>query len=151
MKATNNFINEISISYSKKLFTTNTIKSSTDANSIAQEIYVNTQSQIELKEYFFMIMLNRGNNVIGYLKLSEGGITGTLVDSRLAFAAALKGLATGIILVHNHPSGSLNPSEPDIKLTNKFKKIGELLDIAILDHLIITNTSYYSFADSGML
>jgi DNA repair protein RadC len=118
---------------------------------LIKEIYSNTQSEIELKEYFFMILLNRANKVIGYYKLSEGGISGTVVDLRLAFGTALKGLASGIIITHNHPSGNLSPSEEDKRLTKKFVEAGKLLDIAVLDHLIVTNNGYYSFADEGII
>jgi len=150
MKKTDNFLNEIHIQYNKKLFSSTCIKTSSDVHLVAKEIFSNTDSQIELKEYFFVILLNRTNNVIGYTKLSEGGITSTIVDSRIAFATALKGLATGLILIHNHPSGNLKPSGEDIQLTNRFRKIGELLDISILDHLILTSVDYYSFADNGL-
>jgi len=83
--------------------------------------------------------------------MSKGGITGTLVDSRLIFKQALELSATGLILCHNHPSGTLKPSASDISLTNKIKKGGDVLDIKVLDHLIITEKEYYSFADEGIL
>jgi len=150
MKAVNNYLNEITIQYSKKSFGNTSVKTSSDAEIMSREIYSITESQIEVKEYFFILLLNRANEVLGYVKLSEGGICGTFVDTRLAFASVLKGLATGIILLHNHPSGNANPSETDIQLTRKFRSIGELLDIAILDHIILTATGYYSFADNGM-
>ena len=83
--------------------------------------------------------------------MSKGGITGTLVDTRLVFKRAIELTATSIILCHNHPSGTLKPSASDISLTKKIKKGGEVLDIKILDHIIITEGSYYSFADEGVL
>lgn len=150
MKAATNYLNEITIQYEKKLFGNFAVKTSKDAEIIAREIYAITGSKIEVKEYFFILLINRAHGVLGFVKLSEGGICGTLVDTRLAFASALKGLATGIILLHNHPSGNVNPSETDIQLTRKFRKIGELHDIAILDHIIITATGYYSFEDNGV-
>jgi len=85
-------------------------------------------------------------------EMSSGGITGTLVDVRILFAVALKSLSTGIILAHNHPSGTLNPSQSDKNLTTKIKHASELLDIKLLDHLIITpNREYYSFTDEGII
>lgn len=102
-------------------------------------------------EEFYIIYLNNSNKVIDYLPLSKGGITGTLVDVRLAFKQALELGATAIILTHNHPSGNLNPSSADKQLTQKLKTGGESLDIKILDHVIITEKSYFSFADEGLL
>jgi len=150
METANNYLNEITIQYSKKLFGNTSVKTSTNAEFIAREIYAITESQIEVKEYFFILLLNRANEVLGYVKLSEGGINATLVDTRLAFASALKGLATGIILLHNHPSGNANPSETDIQLTRKFRSLGELHDIMIHDHIILTTAGYYSFTDNGL-
>ncbi len=102
-------------------------------------------------EEFWILYLNNSNKVIQELPLSKGGITGTLVDVRLAFKQALHLGATALILVHNHPSGNLNPSTADKQLTQKFKTAGESLDIKVLDHIIITEHSYFSFADEGLL
>lgn len=102
-------------------------------------------------EEFWILYLNNSNKVIQELPLSKGGITGTLVDIRLAFKQALQLAATSVILVHNHPSGNLNPSSADKQLTQKFKTAGESLDIKVLDHIIITEKSYFSFADEGLL
>lgn len=102
-------------------------------------------------EEFWIIYLNNSNKVIDQLQLSKGGITGTLVDVRLTLKKALELGATSLILVHNHPSGSLNASEADKQLTKKLKTASESLDIKILDHLIVTEKSYFSFADEGIL
>ena len=102
-------------------------------------------------EEFHIIYLNNSNKVINRMQLSKGGITGTLVDVRLALKMALELGATSIILCHNHPSGNLNPSSADKQLTQKLKAAGENLDIKILDHLIVTEKSYFSFADEGLL
>ena len=102
-------------------------------------------------EEFWILYLNNSNKVIQELSLSKGGITGTLVDVRLAFKQALNLVATALILVHNHPSGNLNPSAADKQLTQKFKTAGESLDVKVLDHIIITENSYFSFADEGLL
>ncbi len=151
MKTTNSLLNELSITYTKKLFSNTSITNSKDANLLINEIYQQTASCIEFKEYFFIVLLNRANEVIGYHKLSEGGICSTLVDKRIAFATALKSLAVGILLVHNHPSGNLKPSQQDIQLTKDFCEVGELLEIKIVDHIIISVNGYYSFADNGQL
>ena len=102
-------------------------------------------------EEFHILYLNNSNKVINRTQLSKGGITGTLVDVRLALKMALEHGATSIILCHNHPSGNLNPSSADKQLTQKLKTAGESLDIKILDHLIVTEKSYFSFADEGLL
>ena len=102
-------------------------------------------------EEFWIIYLNNSNKVIDRFQLSKGGITGTLVDVRLALKKALELGATSIILAHNHPSGALHPSNADKQLTQKLKTAGESLDIKILDHLIVTEKSYFSFADEGLL
>lgn len=102
-------------------------------------------------EEFWVLYLNNSNKVIQELPLSKGGITGTLVDVRLAFKQALQLGATAVILVHNHPSGNLQPSTADKQLTQKFKTAGESLDIKVLDHIIITEKSYFSFADEAIL
>jgi DNA repair protein RadC len=102
-------------------------------------------------EEFWVLYLNNSNKVLGKLQLSKGGITGTVVDVRLAFKPALECNATGIILCHNHPSGTLTASDADRQITRKLKLAGENLDIKVLDHLIITEKNYFSFADDGIL
>ena len=102
-------------------------------------------------EEFWIIYLNNSNKVIQKTQLSKGGITGTLVDVRLVLKSALEVGATGLILAHNHPSGTLKPSEADKQLTTKLKNAAESLDIKVLDHLIITEKAYFSFADESLL
>lgn len=102
-------------------------------------------------EEFWIVYLNNSNKVIQKQQLSKGGITGTLVDVRLVLKQALELGATGIILVHNHPSGTLKPSGADKKITQKLKQAGESLDIKVLDHLIVTEKAYFSFADENIL
>src|SRR5688572_24701677 len=102
-------------------------------------------------EEFWILYLNNSNKIIKSAQLSKGGITGTIVDVRLAFKEALQLGAVGIILAHNHPSGTLKPSQADIQLTKKLKMAGESLDIKVLDHLIVTEKAYFSFADENML
>jgi DNA repair protein RadC len=102
-------------------------------------------------EEFWIMYLNRANKIISAQKISQGGITGTVADTRIIFKNALDNFACGIILCHNHPSGNLTPSEEDKSLTKKIKQAGQLLDINTLDHLIISDAGYYSFADEGIL
>ena len=102
-------------------------------------------------EEFWIIYLNNSNKVIEQLQLSKGGITGTLVDVRITLRKALEVGATSIILAHNHPSDTLKPSEADKQLTQKLKTAAQSLDIKVLDHLIVTEKSYFSFADEGVL
>ncbi|MDX4973928.1 JAB domain-containing protein [Myroides odoratimimus] len=125
------------------------IVSSQSAFEIALKAW--DENKIELLEQFKVLMLSNSNAVLGVLEISSGGITGTVVDLRLIFAALLKAKATAFILVHNHPSGKLNPSEADKQITAKIKQASQVLDITLLDHLIITSESYYSFADEGVL
>ncbi|MFV8352441.1 RadC family protein [Flavobacterium sp. XS2P14] len=101
-------------------------------------------------EEFWIIYLNNSNKVISKAQLSKGGITGTLVDVRIVFKTALEMGATGLILCHNHPSGTLIPSDADKQITKKLKLAGDSLEIKVLDHLIVTETSYFSFVDEGI-
>ena len=145
-------VSEIKISYKNRVTSSNLnkIRSSSDAAEILFESWDN--DTIELHESFKIMLLNNSNKVKGIYEISSGGITGTLVDIRIIFAVVLKSLSTAIILVHNHPSGNLKPSEADKRLTSKIKQASVLLDIKLLDHLIITpNQSFFSFADEGIL
>ena len=100
--------------------------------------------------YYPNIKLNDcANRVLGISAISKGGVTGTVVDPKIVYGLALKAVACGIILAHNHPSGNLKPSHADIKLTEKLASAGKIFDLPILDHLIMTGESYYSFADNG--
>lgn len=102
-------------------------------------------------EEFWVIYVNNANRILQTQQLSKGGITGTIVDIRLTMKMAIQLGAIAIILAHNHPSGTLQPSQADIDLTKKLKKAGESLDIKVLDHLIITEKAYFSFADEQLL
>ena len=145
-----NELQEIKVSY-KKNFKGATVRDSQTAFESVLEAYRKDDAQLEMKEYFYVIYLNRANEVIGYYRLSEGGVSGTIVDIRIAFSVALKSIASGIILVHNHPSQNLKPSLPDKRITEKFREAGELLEVRVLDHIIISSTEFYSFADNGLL
>ena len=102
-------------------------------------------------EQFWIVLLNRANKVIRKIVVSAGGVSGTVADPKLIFKHALENLASGIIRVHNHPSGNTKPSEADILLTKKLMDAGALLEIPVLDHIIFTDSEYYSFADEGKL
>jgi DNA repair protein RadC len=102
-------------------------------------------------EEFWVLLLNRSNSIIDRIKISQGGISGTVTDVRIILKQALENMASGIILVHNHPSGNLKPSDSDTTITQKVKDAGKLMDIAVLDHIIISESGYYSFADAGKL
>ena len=104
-----------------------------------------------MHEEFWIVYLNNANKILQKQQLSKGGITGTLVDNRLVLKTALELGAVSLVLAHNHPSGTLKPSQADIQVTEKLKTAATSLDIKILDHLIITEKAYYSFADAGIL
>lgn len=102
-------------------------------------------------ESFYIILLNSSNRLIKTVCVSEGGISGTVVDPKKIFKIALDNFTAGLILSHNHPSGNLNPSESDKKLTQKILEAGQLLDIHIIDHIIISGDGYFSFSDDGIM
>ena len=109
------------------------------------------ENKIEFVEQFKVILLNKAQRVLGIYEMSSGGVDGTVADPRLVFIAALKANACNVVLSHNHPSGNLTPSKADEELTNKIKQAGQLLSIKVLDHIIITNEWYFSFADNGYI
>ncbi len=122
------------------------ITGSKDAYSILKNYLEDLQT-----EEFWAIFLNQSNKVIHTQRLSSGGINQAVVDIRILFKNAMEFLATGVIIAHNHPSGNLKPSSEDLHITKKIKEAGKILDIQLLDHLIITQNHYYSFADEGVL
>ncbi len=116
----------------------------------AADIFQSALSDIKHEE-FWILLLNRANKIIGKHVISKGGVAGTVVDLKILFKIAIENLASSVILCHNHPSGNTKPSEADITLTKKIKESGTLLDISILDHIIIADLSFFSFADEGMM
>lgn len=102
-------------------------------------------------EEFWVIFLNNHNRVLAKKCISKGGLTGTMADTRLIFKEALLLNSTSIVLVHNHPSGNLKPSRPDQLLTKKLKDAGQVMDVPVLDHIIVTDVHYFSFADEGLM
>jgi DNA repair protein RadC len=125
------------------------IISSQDAYDVMKKFW--DENKISFVEQFKIALLNRANTVIGIVEISTGGITGTVADIRLIIAAAIKSNAVGIILAHNHPSGNCKPSQADIDLTKKIAGAAKLFDVQLLDHLIITDESYLSMAEEGLL
>lgn len=147
-----NTVNEINISYSpnKQYLEGCSISSSQDSFNLLYSLF--HQDTIYLREEFIILYLNRGNKVLGYFKAFTGGVSGVICDPKIILAIALKGLASAIILAHNHPSGNRRPSDRDSSLTKKVKLAANEMDIQLLDHLIITpNGDYFSFADEGMI
>jgi DNA repair protein RadC len=106
---------------------------------------------IEYTESFYVILLNRGNKVIGVSKISTGSVSGTIADPKKMFQIALKANASALILCHNHPSGNTRPSQNDTRITRQCVEAGKFLDLPVLDHIIVTRAGYFSFADEGML
>lgn len=125
------------------------IQNSQDAFKFISQIFNN--EILEIREEFLVLFLNRNNMTIAWSKISSGGLSETVVDTRLIFKQALDCLASSIILAHNHPSGNLKPSEQDIAITNKIKKGATLFEMTVLEHLIITSAGYYSFADENKI
>ncbi len=125
------------------------IKTSMDTYNIFMEVW--DMDTFDYQESLWMIFLDRGNFVLGVSQVSIGSCAGTIVDPKSVFGRALLVHASYILLAHNHPSGNLNPSQADIDITRKLTEGGNLLEIKVLDHLILTRKSYYSFADEGMM
>lgn len=139
---------EIKVSYKSKQKNKIKITNSQDVFNVLFPLF--DKETIELQEQFYLLLLNRANNVIGWIKLSTGGTAGTVVDPKIVFALALQTNACGIILSHNHPSGNLQPSQADVNLTKNITNSGRLLEIKLLDHLIVSpDEKFYSFADDG--
>lgn len=109
------------------------------------------RGDIGVYESTFVLLVDRGNNSLGYAKISQGGISGTVVDIRIILKYAIENLATGIFLFHNHPSGNLRPSPQDTNITKKLREAGRWMDIFVLDHIIVTEENYFSFADEGII
>jgi DNA repair protein RadC len=148
-----NYINEIQIKYKRKPLkggvTTDKILNSKTAYLLLKSRWnLNT---LELIEEFKVLLLNNANEPNGIYSAASGGLTSCMLDIRLLFGIILKTATIKIILFHNHPSGTLRPSQADINLTNEIKKVAEIMKIEVIDHIILTIDSYYSFADEGNL
>ena len=142
-------VGEVELTYKSTSRSRSKIYSSEDAYKILLPTY--KEGTICYKEYFKVLFLNQSNQVLGYTLISEGGITDTTVDVRIILQAALLTNSVAVILAHNHPSGSMKPSRQDMEITKQVKDAAQLMRIKVLDHLILTDTGYYSFADEGEL
>ena len=142
-------VSEIQVSYTPNLLVDMSIKNSKKSFELMLNEW--EQDKLQMQEEAKILLLNRNNNVLGIYSLAKGGLTSCVVDVRIILSIALKTLATGIILFHNHPSGNLKPSKADLDITKKLKNSCDLLDISLLDHLIITKDNYFSFADEGLI
>ena len=149
MNLFNQQIAEVKISYSHKVKPSNQIKVITSDTAYKQ--VVNIWPDIDYRESFAVLLLSRANKILGLSWISLGGVSGTVVDAKIIFQIALKTLANSLLILHNHPSGQLIPSQADLNITKKIKDGGKLLDIDVLDHLIISSEGYYSMADEGVM
>lgn len=140
---------EIQVTYKRKGDEEVKITKSKDAYELLLSNW--NKNILQYQEEVKVLLLNRANIVLGIYELSKGGTTGCIVDIKMILSVALKCNAQSIILIHNHPSGNLKPSKADTSITNKLKKASEIVDLVLLDHLIITKESFYSFADNNIL
>lgn len=148
MKEYKSFIPEIRLKKIPSDFKKVKIGHSQDAADFIRKFYFD---DIELFESFFLLLLNRANNTIGYAKISQGGIAGTVVDIKLIAKYTTETLSSAVVLAHNHPSGHVKPSQNDIELTKKIKQALAYFDITVIDHIILGAEVHYSFADESLL
>lgn len=144
-----NIVNEIKLSYSRKGNAERTVSNSYEVSEVFRAHF--DAEQIDYKESFYALYLDQKNKVLGIKKVSECGISSTMVDVRIIMQGALLCNASSIIVCHNHPSGNLKPSTQDIRMTEKIKEAAKVLDFSLLDHIILTSEHYYSFLDEGHL
>lgn len=144
-----NFIPEIEISYRTGGVEKKKISCSRDVFEILSQLF--NVDTLELKEEAIAIFLNRANKTLGWYRISTGGVSGTVMDVRPVLAIAIKSASSGLIIAHNHPSGNMQPSKSDEEITKKFRDAGKLIDCILLDHLIICENNYFSFADNGLI
>jgi len=139
---------EYSLKVTKSDFKTAKIMSSEDSYNYIKQFYFD---DLEIYESFYLCLLNNQNVVEGYVKISQGGTAGTVVDVKIVAKYAIDSLASCVIIAHNHPSGGLEPSEADKAITQKIKTALKIFDITLLDHIILTSEKYFSFADNYLL
>lgn len=138
----------ISLSKSKSDFTKKKITNHQEAVDYIRQFY---SDDIGIYESFFILLLNRANGTIGYAKISQGGIVGTVVDTKIICKYVVESLACGVILCHNHPSGNTKPSEADMRITKQIIEAGKILEFQVLDHIILTEEESYSFNENDLL
>lgn len=141
-------VQEFKVVYTPKKKDKTIITSSVTAHTVIRPFFEHTMAY---KEEAWLLCLNNQNQVVGMHKLSEGGMSSSVIDVRLVFQAALLSHSSKIMLAHNHPSGMLETSTADREITKKVKEAGKLLDIELIDHIILTESNYYSFSDEGLL
>jgi len=141
-------MSEFKLKVEKTYFKKVKITQSSDAYNVIKQFY---NDDIEIYESFFLLLLNRANNTTGYVKISQGGTIGTVVDVKLIAKYAVDSLSCAVILAHNHPSGNKQPSQNDRNMTKKVKEALKLFEIQVLDHIILTSESYFSFGDEGII
>ena len=124
------------------------IQHSSEAAEFIRKFY---GDDLEIFESFFILLLDKGNQTIGYAKISQGGICSTIVDKKILCKYVVDSLASGVILAHNHPSGTLRPSEQDLKITRDLQECIKMFDSVILDHVILTADNYFSFSDNSYM
>lgn len=142
-------VGEVELSYRSK--TSNKIKLETSEQAYRLMLNTYDEGQIEYRESFKVILLNNACKVLGYITISEGGLTEASVDIRLIMQAVLLSNATAMILVHNHPSGNLTPSRQDKELTKHIVDCSKMMNMRVIDHIIISSESYYSFTENGLI
>lgn len=145
----NTQVAELLVSYSPHIVSAQKISNSRESYSLITNYW--NLDIIEMLEEVKVILLNKANKVLGIFDLSKGGICSSIIDVKIVLSIALKTLASGIIIVHNHPSGNLAPSKADIDITQKLKSACKIIELVLLDHLIISKEDYFSFADDGLL
>lgn len=148
MKKNKNTISEYSLKYTKTDIQKTKITTSESASNVIRKFYFD---DINIYESFFILLLNKANNTTGFAKISQGGTAGTVVDIKIIAKYAVESLSSSVIICHNHPSGNKQPSDADLNITRRIKDALLLLDIKLIDHIIITENDFYSFADNGNL
>jgi DNA repair protein RadC len=148
MECTAQFISQFKVVKSQTYLPLQVISSSRDAEGVFRELFGDS---IGVYESFYVLYLSRANITTGYAKISQGGISGTVVDNRLICKMAVDTLCSSVIIAHNHPSGGLKPSTADKEITSKLKQALNLFDINLVDHLIFTESGSFSFADEGLI
>ena len=143
-----NKINQYSIKKDNTEFEKIQITNSEDSAKFIRQFY---HDDIGIYESFFILLLNRANKTVGYAKISQGGVTGTVVDVKIICKYVIDSLASSVILAHNHPSGNLQPSEADRTITRKIRQALQFFDTKVLDHIILTEDSHYSFGENDLL
>ncbi len=139
-------VREIDITFKDEKIAFNQVRASKGAYQFIKDVLF---EGMEIQEHFVVLFLSQSNQIIGYYRHSKGTINSTQVDIELVMAVAIKSLSKAMIVSHNHPSGNKEPSEADRTMTKRLKQAAALFDISVLDHVIVTNEGYYSFADSG--